>query len=124
MAAVYDNIFSYIDGKLLGEATKVTIAGEPDDQIVDTLVNGFSGVSPTAKRLRVTIESVSPPTGDDVPWFERFFKTTQVEVKLQKGATGEKITTKGFIQNPNTTAGVSQVTSTTVVLVCEPAWWT
>lgn len=122
MAAVYDNIFAYVDGKLLSENTKVTLAGEPDDQIVDTTVKGFSGISPTAKRLRISLENVSPPTGDEVPWFERYFKSTPVEVKLQKG-NGEKLTTNGFIQSPSTTAGVSTTTATSLVVVCDPAWW-
>lgn len=122
MAAVYDNIFAYVDGKLLAENTKVTLAGEPDDQIVDTTVKGYAGISPTAKRLRISLENVSPPTGDEVPWFERYFKSTPVEVKLQKG-NGEKLTTNGFIQSPSTTAGVSTTTATSLVIVCDPAWW-
>ena len=123
MAAVYGNVFANIDGKLLCENTKVTLAGEPDDQIVDTTVKGFSGISPTAKRLRISLENVSPPTGDEVPWFERYFKSTPVEVRLLR-TDGMKLTTKGFVQSPSTTAGVSTTTATCLVIVCYPAWWT
>jgi hypothetical protein len=104
---VYNQVFGYIDGALLVENTEIEVEMDGDDQMVLTIVNGFSGVTPSPKYMKVTIKDVIPPTGVQFNAEKAFLNTERHEFKAQL-ATGETMISTGFFQKPKRTAGVGK----------------
>ena len=110
---VYDNIYVWMDGLLLQEATELQISWEGDDQDIFTLVKGYAGISPAPVKMVVQLTNMAPPTGSEFNAPKAFIEKTKHTLKLQKGATGEVIESEGFIRAPQITAGVGKVTNET-----------
>lgn len=111
--AIYDQIYVYWNGSLLQENTKVDVSVEGDNQPALTTVKGFSGITPSPKMTMVKLDNLMPPTGVEVDAFKLFIESTEGEIKLQSGATGKSLTSKGFLEAPAIGAGVGQTASQT-----------
>ena len=109
--AIYDSIYVYWNGALLQENTSVDVSVDGDNQVVLTTVKGFAGITPSPKMIMVTLENVMPPTGMEVDAFKLFIESTEGEMKLQSGATGKSLTSKGFIEAPKVGSGVGKTAS-------------
>ncbi len=109
--ALYDGIFCNLNGALFQENTSVDLSYEGDNQAVLTTVKGYAGESPSPKMTVIQFENVVPPTGFEFDVFKMYTDSTEVEIKLQSGATGKSLTSKGFIQSPKVSSGVGKVTS-------------
>ena len=118
---VYDQIYPYINGKLLAEAVSVQTGLESDDQKVMTLVKGFAGITPSPDVRTVKAENVVPSTGFEFD-FERAKKERWlIELRLQSGATGKSMTSKGFILHVSIEAGVGKQLMVSFDFVGEPS---
>src|SRR5215468_7357927 len=105
---IYDQIYAYINGGLLVESTTIQTALESDDQKIMTLVKGFAGITPSPDVRTVKVENVVPSTGFEFD-FEKAKKERQlIELKLQSGATGKCMISKGFILHVSIEAGVGK----------------
>lgn len=117
---VYDQIYLYINGKLMVESISVQTGLESDDQKVMTLVKGFAGITPSPDVRTVKVENAVPSTGFEFD-FERAKKERWlVEVRLQSGATGKSMTSKGFILHVSIEAGVGKQLMVSFDFVGEP----
>jgi hypothetical protein len=108
---IYDQVFAFIDGKLLTESTSVAVELQGDDQDVMTIVKGWSGVSPSPKKIMVSFENVVPVTGFEFDPMTSFNSTTIHELLLVLGAAGKQLKSTGLVRAPKVNAGVGQTTT-------------
>lgn len=108
---LYDQVFAWIDGKLLAENTSVSVEQQGDDQDVMTVVKGFAGVSPSPKKTMVSFENVVPIVGFEFDAFKSFNETSFHVLRLQLGGSGKQLNTKGVVRAPKMGSGTGQTTT-------------
>lgn len=108
---LYDQYFAYLNGALLAENTSLDIELRGDDQEILTTAKGFAGLTPSPRSVMITAENVVPPTGFEFDAFQKFLDSELVEMKVQSGATGKTLVSKGFIQAPKVQGGVGKTVS-------------
>jgi|JI10StandDraft_1071094.scaffolds.fasta_scaffold166266_2 hypothetical protein len=118
---LYDQIYAFINGDLLVEATQVQTGLESDDQKIMTLIKGFAGIAPSPDVRVVKVENVVPSTGFEFDFERAKLDRTLIEIKLQSGATGKSMISKGFIMAVNIDAGVGKALTVSFDFVGEPA---
>ncbi len=118
---VYDQIYAFINGYLLVEATQIQTGLESDDQRILTLIKGFAGISPSPDVRVVKVENVVPSTGFEFDFERAKLNRELIEIKLQSGATGKSMISKGFLLNVNLDGGVGKATTVSFDFVGEPA---
>lgn len=118
---IYDQIYIFLNGQLLAESTQIQTSLESDDQKIMTLVKGFAGITPSPDVRTVKVENVVPSGGFEFD-FEKAKKERQlVELKLQSGATGKAMTSKGFLLHVSIEAGVGKTLQVSFDFVGEPS---
>lgn len=117
---IYDQMYVFLNGKILAEAVSVQTGLESDDQDVMTLLKGFAGITPSPDIRRVKVDNVVPSSGFEFDFEKAKKERTVVECKLQSGATGKAMTSKGFIRNPSIDSGVGKTTVVSFEFVGEP----
>lgn len=118
---VYDQIYVYINGNVLVEGTQVQTGLESDDQKVMTILKGFAGISPSPDVRVVKMENVVPSTGFEFDFEAAKLNRELVELKLQSGATGKTMISRGFIMVVSLDSGVGKTTTVSFDFVGEPA---
>lgn len=118
---IYDQIYVYINGQLLAEAISVQTAIESDDQKVLTLAKGFGGITPSPDVRTAKVENAVPSAGFEFDFEKAKRDRAVVELRLQSGATGKTMTSKGFLMNVSIDAGVGKVLSVSFDFSGEPA---
>lgn len=118
---IYDQIYAYINGNLLVEATQIQTGLESDDQRIMTLVKGFAGITPSPDVRVVKVENVVPSTGFEFDFERAKLDRQLVELKLQSGATGKSMISKGFFMSVNVDGGVGKTLTVSFDFVGEPA---
>jgi hypothetical protein len=109
---LYDNVFPYINGAQLTEATQVQASISSDDQSVMTIAKGFAGISPSPDIRECTIEQAVPVSDFDVGRLEAYkINRTVVALGLQFGGSGQRVETNGFIISISIDAGVGKTTT-------------
>lgn len=108
---LYDQYYVYANGALLAENTSLDIELQGEDQEILTTAKGFAGMTPSPRKVMIQAENVVPPTGFEFDVFQKFNDSELVELKVQSGATGKVLCSKGFIQSPKTTGGVGKTVS-------------
>jgi hypothetical protein len=118
---IYDQYYLFINGKLMVESISLQTVLESDDQKVMTLVKGFAGITPSPDIRTVKVENAVPSTGFEFD-FERAKKERWlVELRLQSGATGKTMTSKGFFLHVSVEAGVGKTLTVGFEFVGEPS---
>ncbi len=121
---IYDQIYVFINGQLLVESTTMQTGLESDDQKVLTLVKGFAGITPSPDVRVAKVENVVPSTGFEFD-FEKAKKERQlIELKLQSGATGKTMISKGFLMHVSIESGVGKTTQVSFDFAGEPNLFT
>ena len=109
---VYDQAKLYLNGELLVENTSIKTGLVGDDQVVNTTVKGFAGISPSPKMRTIEGDNVVTVTkGMAIKAEKAFLESTEVEFKIQLGGTGQKVITKGFFGPVSLSTGVGQTST-------------
>ena len=82
---LYDQVYIYINGKLLAENTSVSTNLEGEQQEVSTTVKGFAGISAGPDKRVVSLENVVPVKGMEFAIEEAYLNKAELEVRLQFG---------------------------------------
>lgn len=85
----------YLNGRLLAQATKVSVTVKSNDNVVNTMVLGFNGFSDGPGNAEATIESAIPKKGYEVDFVECVRKKKTVDVVVLSG--GQRHKTQGRI---------------------------
>lgn len=118
---LYDNVFPYLNGAQLTEATQVQASFSSDDQSVMTISKGFAGVSPSPDIMECTVEQAVPVTDFDVGRLQRYkLERTIVTLGLQFGGSGQRVETNGFLVSFSIDSGVGKTTSISFTFRGEP----
>lgn len=118
---LYDQVYAYIQGKLLAENTSVGTELTGQQQEVDTLVRGFAGISPGPDKRTISFENVIPVSGMEVEVEKFYLNKVELDVRLQQGGSGRKYEGKGFIQpGIKIDSGVGKTTTLSFSMVCDP----
>jgi len=86
---VYDQIYAFINGNLLVEATQIQTGLESDDQRILTLIKGFAGISPSPDVRVVKVENVVPSTGFEFDFEKAKLNRELIEIKLHYRVHGD-----------------------------------
>lgn len=108
---LYDQVYPYLNGALVSQATSVQTGLTSDDQAVMTIALGFSGNTPSPDVREVTIENVVPIGGIEYEVEKYKLEKTVITLKLQFGGSGMTYEGKGFITAVSIDAGVGKTTS-------------
>lgn len=112
---------SYIDGALLSEATSVSIARDSKASQVDTITKGFSGMSPGAAMMSVSLECAIPTAGIEYNPGKVIKGVTVVDITI--AGAGKTLSTKGFITKDDISYSVNGEAKIKIEAVCEYADW-
>ncbi len=118
---LYDQMYAYINGKLLAENTSIGTELTGQQQEVDTLVRGFAGISPGPDKRTISFENVIPVSGMEVEVEKYYLNKVELDVRLQQGGSGRKYEGKGFVQpGIKVDSGVGKTTTLSFSMVCDP----
>ena len=120
--STYGQMLILMDGILLVEAASCEVSNENKDQDVETLVKGFSGVTPSPDKTMIKVESFVPSTGFEVDLQarEKARKVTEISL-VMLGSSGQKLNSRGFVRNVSVKSGVGQNSTVSFDFVGEPA---
>lgn len=108
MAENYDQLVAYFDGTLLSQAESLEVAFQAEDQDVFTIVLGFSGQTPSPRKVMVKIGSHLPKSGLEFDPYDAWLKGKKVVCVVQCLGSGLKLKSEGFIREPSAGASVGQ----------------
>ena len=118
---IYDQMYAYINGKLLAENTSIGTELTGNQQEVDTLVRGFAGISPGPDKRTISLEYVIPISCMEFEFVMAYLHKAELDVRLQQGGSGRKYEGKGFVQpGIKIDSGVGKTTTLSFSLVCDP----
>jgi hypothetical protein len=115
MAELYDQAVMFLNGALLTDNTTVSVSYEGDDQDVMTIPKGWAGITPSPRKLMVKFELLIPKDGPEFDLIGKFLNSEKVTLGLQLLGSGKKVTSDGYLRNPNMEFGVGQ----TAKISCE-----
>lgn len=118
---LYTLVTCYVDGAMLAEEARVTIDRETNAQNVLTVAKGFSGLSPGAAMMMITVENAVPSADFELNPGARM-KALQV-TEFTFACAGNILTTKGFIISDNLAHAVNSESKLDFKCVCEFADW-
>ena len=118
---LYDQMYAYINGKLLAENTSIGTELTGQQQEVDTLVRGFAGISPGPDKRTISFENVIPVSGMEVEVEKYYLNKVELDVRLQQGGSGRKDEGEGCVQpGIKVDSGVGKTTTLSFSMVCDP----
>ena len=118
---LYDQMYAYLNGKLLAENTSIGTELTGQQQEVETLVRGFAGISPGPDKRTISFENVIPVSGMEVEVEKYYLNKVELDVRLQQGGSGRKYEGKGFVQpGIKVDSGVGKTTTLSFSMVCDP----
>ncbi len=96
---LYSKASVYLNGSLLSEESDVTVKRMTGAQVVKTVAKGFSGLSPGAEMLSISVTNAVPSTDFEYNPGSDMKDLNVVEVTIF--AAGRTLTSKGFITDDN-----------------------
>ncbi len=123
MAILYDQIYVQADGNLLVELTEIEMSLDGDDQDVFTIAKGWSGQTPSPKKVMATLTNVVPALGQEVDAFEKSLTSKKVKMRFQFGGNGKALSSEGFLRKPKLSAGVAKSVTQTFEFHGGPGTW-
>lgn len=120
---LYDQLFTYKNGKLLAENVTVKLQLDGQDVDVFTLVKGFSGRTPSPKKVVATLSNVIPATGFEVDTWNDEINAVISEWKFQFGGSGLSLTVEGMVDGNAIEAGVSANAGIDFTVHAGPGSW-
>lgn len=119
MAQVYERVFVFCNGGLLGEADSVSIEWQGDPIVVDTLAKDFAGVYPVPKHCVVSVEMFQPASSVAFNPADKWIATETVTIKAQGGGSGAVFESDGFINAPSITSSPTNPAKWNFKVMCE-----
>lgn len=108
MPGLYGQYVAYLDGILLANNTSIDTTLETPDEPVVTVVLGFAGVTPGARKRTADFENVCPAAGEDYDFEAAANSCADVELMLQQVGSGKKMVSEGKIQNVKRAGGAGR----------------
>lgn len=96
---LYTKASVYVDGSLLSEEADVTLKRMTGAQVVKTVAKGFSGLSPGAPMLQISVTNAVPSTDFEYNPGQDMSDLNVKEVTIF--AAGRTLTSKGFVTDDN-----------------------
>ena len=106
--SVYGQYYVRWNGVLLQENHQLEITLEGDDQDVFTLVKGWSGQTPSPKKVMAALTNVVPPEGQEVDAFFEAITSSKGEMRFEESNTGRTLISQGFIRKAKISGGVGK----------------
>lgn len=118
----YSIVTTYWNGSLLSEETTVSIDRDTRAQEIVTVSKGFSGLSPGAPIMQVSIDSAVPAADFELNPGP-YMKALAVG-EFTAFAAGRTLTAKGFIIKDNTSHSANAESKISYSFILEFADWT
>lgn len=97
----FDRIYAYANGIFLGKSESIDVTYEGDPIPVDTLGEDLAGATPSPKRMNISVGSFIPNAGFEFDAIKKWLTGEFITVKLQSGASGLGLETKGWVNAPS-----------------------
>lgn len=108
---VYDQVFPFVNGGVLSDATEVSTEIKGSTQEVSTLLKDLAGFTPGPKMREVSIDNAVAISGDIYQIETYFLDNTIVTLKLMNGGSGKMYEGKGFFTSAKVSSGVGKTTT-------------
>lgn len=108
-----------VNGSLLAEEMSVTLSRDSKAQEIETVVKGFSGISPGAARTTLEVESAVPAADFELQP-DKYWSNSGVPQKVEATVfvgSGRVLTFKGFIISDNFTHAVNSPSKLKMTIV-------
>lgn len=117
-AQIYERVFVFGNGGVLGEADRVTIKWVGDPIPVATLVKDLGGFYPVPKHCVISVEMFHPSGTLAFNPSEKWLATETVTIKAQS-PSGQTIESDGMIQAPTITSSPTDPAKWNFDVLCE-----
>jgi hypothetical protein len=101
LPGVYDRLFVYANGSVLGESDSVALTCKGDPIPVATFLKDFAGVTPTPKSFEIQVSSFVPQKGFELDVIKLWLETKSVKIRLQFGGSQLMVNVVGYIAAPS-----------------------
>ncbi len=117
--AIYDQLYAFANGALLVENTSLDIKLDSEDTQVKSIAKGFSGISPGAPIVMITIKSNVPISGPEYDFADSLLSKVPIEFKAQYGGSGLSLTVKeAYVVGPlSISTAIGKATEEDIVIV-------
>ena len=116
---IFDRLFVFKDGALLGMADSATVEWQGDPIVVDTLSLDFAGVYPVPKHSQMSVDQFVPVDATNFDPTQAWIATEVVTMKAQLGGSGLVFESDGFILAPSITSSPTNPTKISFKAVLE-----
>lgn len=106
----------FIDGILMAECPEFETNYNTNNQPVMTQAKGYSGITPGAGQVTLTIQEAIPRAGFEIDFYKRAKERTPIKVTTWRGS--KKLQFEGTIDSIAEKHGVNQNASATIVATC------
>lgn len=117
----YTLVHAYVDGSLLTQASSVSIARKSAAQPVNTIVEGFAGMSPGSPMMEISIENAVPSADFELNPGLGIQRLTVYEFTFF--AAGRTLTTKGYVTDDNFSGAVDTPSKLAMTIMAQFADW-
>jgi hypothetical protein len=107
---IYSQVFPYINGLLLSEATSVETDLKANIQEISTIVKEVAGFTPSPIMREISVDSVVPRGGIEVDIEGFFIRRQFVKLKLLQGG-GQIYESDVFFTSVKISSGVGKTTT-------------
>jgi hypothetical protein len=116
---LYDLLFAYANGGLLGENLETDLTFSSDISRVLTIPNGFSGITPGSPVVEIKFKEAVPISGFEFDFAAAMISSTPIEIMVQLGGSGLSMTCpEAWVIGPVTlSTSVGKATDNDVTLV-------
>jgi hypothetical protein len=115
---IYDQAALALGGKLLVEATTISVIYLDSDEAIPLLgltINDSPRrgvvISPGGRMMQIDVEEARPIAGATVDILELYLDASETEMTVMLLGSGETLITRGFVRSPKIDAGVGQALS-------------
>ena len=120
MAEIYDNALCTVNGKLLVQASSISVAFQDGDKAIMLLGAIFAPV-PTQRVMVISIDEFIPTSGLVFDWIKSYLNVELVTFGVRLQGSGKKLITSGVLKSPDFQFGVAQNSRIKVSFVGPPA---
>ena len=119
--ALYDLLFAYANGELLGENLEIATTVESDVAQVKTIPQGFAGITPGSPVVMIKIKQAVPIDGFEFDFAQSMIASIPIEFMAQLGGSGQTMTCpEAWVIGPVTlSTSVGKATENDITLVAQ-----
>ena len=97
------------NGAVLFNTQTIKLKMDGKDTDVETILGGWSGITPSPKKISIDVEGAIPAGADfDLDAFQKFQDSEILNLTVTSLGNGKSLSSSGFVRDPELDAGVGK----------------